>query len=77
MVLGCIQRDSRCLNCFFQNCVVLVLDFDSLFELKLLLEVLDLGNQIEVNFKISWLEKHKRVADLKVGGEILLFLKNR
>ena len=43
----------------------LVLDFDSLLEFKLLLEIFDLGDQIEVNFKCSWMEKHRRVADLK------------
>ena len=42
-----------------------VLDFDFFLELKLLMEILDLGDQIEINYKYSWVEKHKRVADLK------------
>ena len=50
MVIGCIQRDSRYLNCFFQKCVFLVLDFDSLLELKLLLKILDLGDQIDLDY---------------------------
>ena len=64
MVLGCIQRDSRSLNRFFQNCVILVLDFDFLLELKLLLEILDLSDKIKDNYKCSWMEKYKRVVDL-------------
>ena len=67
MVLGCIQRDSRCLNRLFQNCVILVLDFDSLLEFKLLLQILDLGDKIEVNYKCYWVRKHRRVANLKGG----------
>ena len=76
-MLSCIQRDSRYLNRLFQNFVILVLDFDSLLEFMFLLQILDLGDKIEVNYKCYWVKKHKRVADLKGGGEILLFLKNK
>ena len=41
------------LKLFLQKCVFLVFDFDSLLELKLLLEILDIGDQLEVNSKSS------------------------
>ena len=65
MVLGCIQRDSRCLNRFFRNYVLLVLDFDSLLEFKLVLQILILGDKIEVNYKCYWVKKYRRVVDFK------------
>ena len=42
-----------------------VLDFDFLLELKLLLEIFDFSDKIEVIYKCSWVEKYKRVVDLK------------
>ena len=47
----------------------LVLDFDSLLELKLLLQIFDLGDKIKVNYKCSWVKKHKRVVDFKRGSK--------
>ena len=68
MVFDCLQRDSRYSNRLFQNYVILVLDFDSLLKLKFLLKIIDLGDQIEVNYKCSWIKKiNRRIVDLKEG----------
>ena len=45
--------------------VFFIFNFNSLLEFKLLLEIFDLDDQIEVNFKCSLVEKHRRVAILK------------
>ena len=69
MVLDCIQKAFCCLNRFFQKCVFFVLDFDYLLELKLMLEIFDFSDQIEVIFKCSQVEEHKRVVDLNEWAE--------
>ena len=56
----CVYMGFSLLKSLFKS-VFLVLNFDSLLEFKLLLEILDLGDKVEVNYKCSWVEKYRRV----------------
>ena len=50
------------LKSFLSKTCFLDLDFDSLLEFKLLLKILDLGDQIEVNYKYYWKKINRKVA---------------